>query len=176
MKNLKKNVNKVKKRYTIRDFGQKLYLEPAYMKAERNLLKIMTISTDIYQYVIERISEGDLILESHKKIFILIKQAMEEKAEDLEKYIEYKCDDVESSKEWIKLRQVEIGDTDSYKDLINEYLKDIKKFKLEESKKEIMNKIKHYETQGLYKESLKLVEQLDNIQKEIIKMNNYERR
>lgn len=170
------NVNKMEKRYTKYSFGQKLYLEPAYMKAERNLLKIMMENINIYEYIIEIISEEELILNSHKKIFNLIKEAIEEEVENLEKHIEAKCDDIESSKEWIKVQQVEIGETDSYKDLISDYIKEIKKFKLEESKKEIMKKIKDYETQGLFEESLKLVKELEIIQKDIMQMNSSERR
>jgi DNA primase len=39
-----------------------------------------------------------------------------------------------------------------------------------------MNKIKAYEAKGYFEESLKLVKQLQNIQKDIMQMNNSERR
>ncbi|MCY6371804.1 DNA primase [Clostridium ganghwense] len=170
-----KNVKKSQHTYTENDFGQKLYLEPAYMKAERNLLKIMLQDMDSYRYIIENFNKEDFILDSHKKIFSLIGESIENNIENIEKHIEAKCDDVESSKEWIKVQQIEFID-DDYKELINDYIREIKKFKLEESKKEIMKKIKHYEAKGFFEESLKLVKQLQKIQADIMQMNNNERR
>jgi len=170
------NVKKMEKKYTKYDFGQKLYLEPAYMNAERSLLKIMVKDINAYQYIIDLVCEDDLVLDSHKKIFGLIKNALKEGVKDFEKYIETKCNDIESSKEWIKLQQVYIENTDNYKELINDCIKKIKKFKLEESKKEIMEKIKDFEIKGLFKESLKLVKELEIVQKDIMQMNSHEGR
>ncbi|MFU0825399.1 DNA primase [Clostridium sp.] len=170
------NVKKMEKKYTKYDFGQKLYLEPAYMNAERNLLKIMIKDINAYQYITDMVCEDDLVLDSHKKIFSLIKNAVKEGAEDFERYIETKCDDIESSKEWVKLQQIYIENTDSYKELTSDCIKKIKKFKLEESKKEIMKKIKDYEIKGLFKESLKLVKELEIVQKDIMQMNSNEGR
>lgn len=171
-----KNVKKPQYAYTEKDFGQKLYLEPAYVKAERNLLKIMYRDIEYYNYITNILDKKDLVLDSHKKIFGLICENIENDIDNIEKHIEAKCDDVESSKEWIKVCQIELLDDENYKELINDYIREVEKFKLEESKKEIMNKIKDYEAKGYFEESLKLVKQLQNIQKDIMQMNNSERR
>ncbi|MCY6354869.1 DNA primase [Clostridium sp. ZS2-4] len=171
-----KNVKKSQYAYTEKDFGQKLYLEPAYVKAERNLLKIMYGDIEYYRYITDILDKEDLILDSHKKIFSLICETIENDIENIETHIEAKCDDVESSKEWIKICQIELLDEENHKELINNYIREVEKFKLEESKKEIMNKIKDYEAKGYFEESLKLVKQLQNIQKDIMQMNNSERR
>ncbi|KEI08599.1 DNA primase [Clostridium sp. K25] len=167
------------KRYIKDNFGQKLYIEPAYMKTQRNLIKIMTSNIDNYRYIIDIVSEEDFIVNSHKKIFNLIKEEVDENIDNLEnisKYIEIKCDDIESSKEWIKIQQVQLDHDIDYKGLVDAYIKEIKKFKLEESKEEIMKKIKYYEAQGLFEESLNLVKELEIIQNNIMAMNNCERR
>ena len=54
-----------------------------------------------------------------------------------------------------------------YKKLVKDYIKEIKKFKLEESKKQVMNKIKQYEANGSLEESMDLTNELFKIQKEI---------
>ena len=59
------------------------------------------------------------------------------------------------------------GDEEHHKKLIVDCIRQLKKFKLEESKKEIMNKIKKYESKGLLEESIKLAQELINIQKNI---------
>lgn len=171
-----KNVKTPQYVYTEKYFGQKLYLEPAYVKAERNLLKIMCRDITYYRYITNILDKEDLILDSHKKIFSLICENIENDIENIEQHIEAKCDDVESSKEWINVCQIELLDEENYRELINDYIKEVEKFKLEESKKEIMNKIKAYEAKGYFEESLKLVKQLQNIQKDIMQMNNSERR
>lgn len=171
-----KNVNKMEKVYSKDKFGQKLYLEPAYIKAERNLLKMMIENKENYNYILKNISKEELILNSHKKIFRLITEGIEEDIKNLNAHIEAKCDDVESSKEWINIQQTEVLYSDNDKELIEDYIKEIKKSKLEESKKEIMKRIKKYEEQGLFDESLRLVKELEIIQRQIVEINSCERR
>ena len=50
---INKNLNKSQEMNIQQDFGQKLYLEPAYIKAERNLLKFMFINEENCDYIIE---------------------------------------------------------------------------------------------------------------------------
>ena len=82
--------------------GTKLYVEPGYLKAERALLKLI-LEGDSYDELKEIIKEGDFILESHNKIYSLILQGKNENTNNIISYIESRCDDVESSKELIKL-------------------------------------------------------------------------
>ena len=74
----------------------------------------------------------------------------------------------DSIKEWVNIVETElISENCDYKVLIDDYIKEIKKFKLEETRKEIMNKIKNYESEGKIDESLKLAQELINIQKQL---------
>ena len=50
---INKNSKKTQKMNIQQDFGQKLYLEPAYIKAERNLLKFMFLNEENCDYITE---------------------------------------------------------------------------------------------------------------------------
>ncbi|MBU3142413.1 DNA primase [Clostridium sp. CF012] len=165
---INKNSKKTQKMNIQQDFGQKLYLEPAYIKAERNLLKFMFISEENCDYITEIMSIDQLILESHKIIYKLIVEYKNLAKDEKIKNIEFKCTDIECTKEWINTMEIEFGyDEEHHKKLIVDCIKQLKKFKLEESKKEIMNKIKKYESKGLLEESIKLAQKLIEVQKDI---------
>ncbi|KZL93901.1 DNA primase [Clostridium magnum] len=150
------------------DFGQKLYLEPAYLKAERALLKIMTNDNEAFEYVVNNIKKDDLILESHRKIYGYIVENIKFSKAEMEKHIESRCDDVDTSKEWVNVLETDLIYNDyDYESMINDYIRGIKKYRLEESKKYIMNRIKQCELEGNIEESLKLAKELIEIQRKI---------
>lgn len=165
---IQKNVKNAENVNIDRDFGQKLYLEPAYLKAERGLLGIMAKDNKALEYAVDNISKDELILESHRKIYDYIIESYQYGEEERKKHIEIKCDNIETSKEWVSILDTElIYDEHDFKNIFMDYIKSIKKYKLEESKKEIMNKIKQYEAEGNFEESLKLAQELIQIQKKI---------
>lgn len=165
---IEKNVNNYNTMNTENTFGQKLYLEPAYLSAERNLLGIMLKNADAYDFIVANINSQELLLESHRKIFDTICAAFKQDVNEKSKYIELKCDDVESSREWVIISDINIiYDETSYKEYIDACIKEIRKYQLEESKKQIMDKIKQLEAQGKIIESLGFTEKLIKIQKEI---------
>jgi DNA primase len=163
---LQNNVNKTSEMYIVDNFGQKLFLEPAYLKAERFLLKLMMENKEFLLNIKETLIESELILESHKKIYGLILENANEA--DIQKSIQYKCDDVESAKEWVSISEVSYVKEDvDIKQMIKDYIREVKKYRLEESKKEIMVKIKSFENKGLLDKSMEMAQVLVNIQKEI---------
>ncbi|MGH4139344.1 DNA primase [Clostridium sp.] len=165
---INKNAKKTQKMNIEQDFGQKLYLEPAYIKAERNLLKFMFINEENCDYITQTMSIDQLVLESHKVIYKLIVEYKNLTSEEKIKNIEFRCNDIECTKEWINTMEIEISvDEEHHKKFINDCIRQLKKFKLEESKKEIMNKIKKYESEGLLEESIKLAQKLIEVQKDI---------
>ncbi|WP_010236471.1 DNA primase [Clostridium arbusti] len=165
---MQKNTNDLQTVNNMDKYGQKLYLEPAYIKAERLLLKLMTDNKEIYEYITNKVECNDLNMESHKKIFNLLIENKDLDVEDRKKIIETKCDDAKSSSEWINICEEKFNDTHcDMKNLIDDYIVNMKKFKLEESKKEIMKKIKYYEAKGMLEESLQMVKELNVIQGEI---------
>lgn len=92
-------------------------------------------------------------------------------------YIEIRCDDVESSKEWIHIMSTDlIYNNDEYKTFIDDCLKNIKITRLEEKRKQIMNYMKKFESQGKIDKSFELMTELEKIQKEIGGIKSDERR
>lgn len=165
---MKKNTKNLQDVNNTMEIGQKLYIEPAYLKAERLLLKLLTLDKESYDYITNKITVEDFNMESHKKIYNIILNSMQNKADKIESIIELKCDDAESSSEWINIREEQFNNGDcDVKILIDDYVKNMKKYRLEESKKEVMKQIKLYEINGKLEESLKLVKELNEIQEKI---------
>ena len=139
------------------EFGTKLYVEPAYLKAERSLLKLLT-DKKLHNYIVENIKEEDLIIDSHKKLFYIINEFIEDN--ELEKKIELNCDDSESLKEWIIIKEMNIINNGVDEDiLIKDYIYQLKKHSLEQKKKELKEKLKEYEKKKLFNESIILVKE-----------------
>jgi DNA primase len=168
---IQKNVNKPENLNTEDDFGHKLYLEPVYMKAERSIIKLMHESKEIYDHVISYLTPEQLILQSHKKIFTLLSESIQLDLAERQKYIESRCTDLESSKEWINSLELSIvNENDDTMKFIDDCIKEIKKFKLEEEKKIIINKIKEFEIKGQLQDSLKFTQHLINIEQEMARL------
>lgn len=151
------------------NYGQNLYVELAYVKSERSLLKIMVQNKSMLNYIISKISDEDLIIDSHKRIYTniinVVKENNKVNEESMLKMIEAKCDDEESYSEWIKILSEDIVLSEGNgRKLIDDFIVNIKKFRLEESKKEIMNKIKILEEKGLFEETLELIKKREEIQ------------
>ncbi|GIM28058.1 DNA primase [Clostridium polyendosporum] len=143
--------------------GTKLYVEPAYLKAERSLIKLM-INSEFYAYIIEHISKENLILESHRKLYTIINELINEGKEELEKSVELRCDDAESLKEWIYIKELDIVNKSSdIEVLIKDYIYQLKKHNLEKKKKELIYNLKMCEEKGMFQESLKLAKEAKEI-------------
>lgn len=148
--------------------GNKLYVEPAYVKAERTLLKLIINKKETQNYALKFLNEETFISQKYKEIFKLVLDNLEADEEEIGKLIEMNIGDADSIKEWVNIAETKlISENCDYKILIDDYIKEIKKFKLEETRKEIMNKIKNYESEGKIDESLKLAQELINIQKQL---------
>ncbi len=166
--NLNRNANEDSKMNTIRVFGQKLYVEPAHIKAERNILKLMYENDESFKYITENLRKDMIILEGHRKIFELLIQCKDSNIVDMKSFVEDRCDDVESSREWVEITQLELLKDDfENKQLVIDYISEIKRYQLENSKKQIMTKIKEYEAKGMFEESLKLAQRLMEIKREV---------
>ncbi len=166
---IQKNVNKLQDVNITGNFGQKLYLEPYYLKDERYLLKLMLNNSEAFKYITSNYNKDEFIMESHRKIFSLIVDNIDFPSEERENRIGLKCDDIESSKEWVYICEIQLftNEDSDIETLIQDYIRDLKKYKLEESKKEIMNKIKELEAKGLVEESVNLVYEYAEIQNRI---------
>lgn len=135
---MQKNTKILQTMNNMEKYGQKLYIEPAYLKAERLLIKLMILDNESYNYINSEINSDDLNMDSHKKIFNIIVNNIGEHKEKLTKIVESKCDDVDSSSEWVNIMEEELKNDDcDNKMLIDDYIKNVKKYRLEESKNKL---------------------------------------
>lgn len=150
------------------DFGQKLYLEPAYIKAERTLLKLC-MKNELINKIKPLIETSGLITDGYRFIYEIIINNIEISTEKKEQYIENAVIvNSEYTKDWIKLREMDLDiDNENLDKMIGDCIREIKKYRLEETKKEIMKEIKLCESNGLIEKSLRLAKELMEIQKEI---------
>lgn len=148
------------------NYGQNLYIEPAHIKAERILLKFMLTDTDKFDFISYELKDCGFVSYSHRALYDLILKFNDLSYEDKLKHIENNCNESETTKQFINLMEYEIsGDKYDLDKMIHDCIKMIKKYRLEESEKEVMNKIKQYESKGLVEKSLKCTQELIDIQK-----------
>lgn len=175
MESLDKNPNKSiqnNKNHNInRKFGQKLYLEPGFVRAERTVLSL-ALDKRLSDKIFSNVSEDDLILEAHKVIYKIIKENNMCSKEELIKIINLQTmQDSEFTKEWIKIQEYKVDiDEGSIDKMVSDCVNNIKKYKLEESRKKVMDKIRKCESEGLVEETLMLARELMDIQKEMGKL------
>ncbi|GKX65590.1 DNA primase [Inconstantimicrobium mannanitabidum] len=151
--------------------GTKLYVEPAYVKAERSILKLM-LQKEYYSNIIQYIEEGDFAMKSHDELYRIIKELVDNKEENLESKIEFKCQSPEILKEWISIKELVlvVNENDVLQE-INDYMYEIKKFKLQEERKKIMKQLKQCEENNLFEESLNLVKAKKEIDMKLKNLN-----
>ncbi|PJI07070.1 MULTISPECIES: DNA primase [Clostridium] len=168
---IKKTSNKIENLNKISNYGQNLYVESAYVKSERCLIKLMVQYEEICGYITAKISASDFMMDSHKKIYNIIldyKENLNGNVKSKFNFIESKCDDASSSSEIIKIEEENIIlSENNVKNLVDDFIINIKKFKLEESKKKIMSEIKDLEEKGLFDETLELIKKMEAIQKQL---------
>jgi len=144
------------------EYGTKLYVEPGYIKAEKSLIKLM-LDDDCYEDITLNISSDDLNSKAHAKIFNLIKEAKENGLNDINLHVEAGCDDVDSSKEWVKIKEFQVLKAQDAQRLVLDYIKQIKDFKLRKKAEELKVKLKRLEKEGLIEESIKIALELNKI-------------
>jgi len=146
--------------------GRKLNLEPAYLKAERTLLKLMVNDQYALEYAEKHMEAGQFAVESHKRIFGLILEMKDMEPDARKKSVGLKLMDPVSISEWVNIEESEVVcDKDNIDSFVDDCIKEIKKYKVEESKKEIMSRIRQFEAEGKLQESMELAKELIKIQK-----------
>lgn len=144
------------------DFGTKLYVEPGYLKAERALIKFM-FQDEFQDELINAIKPGDFVMESHNKIYSLILQGKSVDTINIISYVESRCDDIESSKEFTKIKEHEILDFADKERLIKDYIKEVKSFKLKLQIEDLKKKQNRFEKEGEIEESIRIAMELTKL-------------
>ena len=146
----------------LEEIRTKLYVEPAYLKAERSLLKLM-LQNQYYNEIINNVSDKDFNLEAHKKIYNLIQEGTKKEVNNLFSYIESGCDDISSSTEWVKIQEIQVLEANDTKQLINDYISKIISYKLTVKLEALKKEQRELEEKGMIEESIKLAFELKNI-------------
>ena len=144
------------------DFGTKLYVEPGYLKAGRALIKLM-LKDEFYDELKNIIKLGDFALESHNKIYSLILQGKSVDTINIISYVESRCDDIESSKEFTKIKEHEILAFADRDRLIKDYIKEVKSFKLKLQIEDLKKKQNRFEKEGEIEESIRIAMELTKL-------------
>jgi DNA primase len=147
-----------KREYT----GTKLYVEPGYLKAERALLKLM-LKDEFLEGIKSVINLGDFIIEPHNKIYSLIIEGKKVDTNNIISYVENRCDDIESSKELIKIKEHEILAVADKDRLIKDYIREIKSFKLKLEIEDLRKMQNRFEQKGEIEESIRIAMELTKL-------------
>lgn len=148
------------------DYGTKLYVEPGYLKAERTLIKLM-FKEEYFQELNELIKVGDFVLDSHNKIYSLILQGKNENTNNIISYVESRCDDVESSKELINIKEQEIIEFTDKNRVINDYMREVQSYKLKKKIEDLKKKQSIFEKQGKFQETIDIAMELTKLTKSL---------
>ena len=147
--------------------GTKLYIEPAFLKAERSLLKLILDNNEYLDFIEEKLDENDLVLPEHKLIFTIIKRAKGENKDNIISFVEAQLSDAESIKEFIKIKDLNLFVAEDITRLIDDYIHQIITYKLKQRIEELKKEQKALENQGRIEESINLAIELAKISKEL---------
>lgn len=143
-------------------FGTKLYVEPGYLKAERALIKLM-LKDEFYDELKSVIKPGDFVIESHNKIYSLILQGKNINTINIISYVESRCNDIESSKEFTEIKEHEVLAFADRDRLIKDYIKEVKSFKLKLQIEDLKKKQNRFEKEGEIEESIRIAMELTKL-------------
>lgn len=151
------------------EFGTKLYIEPAYIKSTRNILKLL-VNESSYDKVDKLFNERYCIDEVHLKLYKLIKESVEEKGfENIEKDLERKCqNNVELLKELLKVKDSNIIISNDLEAIVKDYIYKIEIYRLNKEKEIVSQKLKESEKAGDLDLSFEYLKKSKEIQEKLM--------
>ena len=142
--------------------GTKLYLEPAFIKAERSLMKLC-LNEEYFDYISQLINQDELILPEHKEIFSIIKEAKKGNINNIITFLESKCTNVKTIEEIVKIKEHHVLIGKDNKKLIQDFIKQLDNYKLNQKLNELKRKQKVLESQGKIEEYIQIAIELKNV-------------
>ncbi|MDU5108847.1 MAG: DNA primase [Clostridium sp.] len=142
--------------------GTKLYKEPAFLKAERALLKL-SLEDEYFDFINKLINQEELILPEHKEIFSIIKEAKKGNINNIITFLETRCTEIKTIEEIVKIKDQEVLTGKDNKKLIEDLVRQINNYKLNTRKKELKQKQKALEAQGKIEESIQIAIELNKL-------------
>lgn len=144
---------------------KKLHVEPAFVKAERSLLKLMLDSENYLEYIEERILVDDFILPEHKQIFTIIKASKGNDINNIMSFVESKLENIDAIQELVKIKEQHTFFAEDIEKQINDFINGIANYKLKQRIEELRKEQKSLESQGKIEESIKLAMELARVTK-----------
>ena len=142
---------------------KKLYVEPAYVKAERALIILMLKNREFIEYIEDKIGEDDFNLPEHRLIFTIIINSKGENINNIESYVESKLSDTKSIEELIKIKESNMVFTDEIEKQVLDFVKEIKTYKLKQQIEVLKRKQKSLENEGKIQQSIDLAIEISKI-------------
>ncbi|HBM81322.1 MAG TPA: DNA primase [Clostridiaceae bacterium] len=147
--------------------GQKLYLEAAYIKAERFILYILYSRREFFSLIEKRLSWEDFNDETYKKTAEIMYRFIKNGKSIVPGEIidSFKNDD--EMKKVSSIFSMELADDSNLEKMINDYIDLIDKTKLKKIKTDLMQKMKVYEKEGDVRKSAELLKKIIDIEKQL---------
>ncbi|MGL5615412.1 MAG: DNA primase [Sarcina sp.] len=150
------------------EFGTKLYIEPAYVKSTRNILKLLT-EKQCYERVDSLFNRENCIDEVHLTLYDLIKEVISESGfDEINKHIEFNCQDAELLKEFLKIKDINIIISNDLETVIKDYIYNIELYRLNKEKETITEKLKESEKEGNLELSFEYLKKAKDIQEKLM--------
>ncbi|WP_411168631.1 DNA primase [Clostridium sp. MB05] len=165
-KKMTKNIKENNFTYNKEDNGTKLYLEPAFLKAERSLMKLC-LDEDYFDYISKLISQEELILPEHKEIFSIIKDAKKGNINNIVTFLESRCTNVKTIEEVVKIKEQHVLIGNNNKKLIQDFIKQLDNYKLNQKLEELKRKQKLLESEGKIEESIQIAIELKKVNEQL---------
>ena len=157
-----KNINDEKFMNNKEYNGTKLYVEPGFLKAERSLMKLM-LEDDYFEYIINILKEEDLILNEHKEIFSIIKEGKVGRINNINSFLESKCNNIKTLEELVKIKEHNVFKVNDTKKLIKDFVRQVENYKLNLRLEELKKQQKLLESEGKIEESIHIAIELTKI-------------
>ncbi|WBW99785.1 DNA primase [Oceanirhabdus sp. W0125-5] len=143
--------------------SQNLYLEPAYLKAEKSLLNLM-LKKEFYYEIMEKIKKEEFNDDIHVSLIELLGELHENNIENKIEYIEGKTENVDVISELIRIKEINIKMVDDEKEaFIDNCIKEIKKYNFIQRKNRLIQELKESEKIGDIDKCMKLAMEIRGI-------------
>lgn len=104
-------------------------------------------------------------MDSHNKIYSLILQGKNEDTSNIISYLESRCDDVESSKELINIKEQVILEFTDKDRVIKDYMQEVQSYKLKKKIEDLKKKQSILEKEGKFQETIEIAMELTRLTK-----------
>lgn len=157
-----------KSRYNNNVDGQKLYLEPAYIKAEKCILHLLYENDGYFDMIAKTLACDDFNDIVYRKVACIIYEKIKSKEEIVPASIINSFGDVDEMRKASELFNIKIHiDPDNINDMITDCINLIQKSKLIDRRNTLMSEIKECEKTGNLEKSAVLLKEVIEVEKQL---------